>query len=149
MNKTVKTILVTVGTVFVLGLGGCFASLALIGGVTNEVVESVDSSITEMEVQAQEEQAILDEIFANAQEPVIERDEYSYNVTYTFTNHSDKDFDYIELGLNVYDKDGAKIDTNWTNITDIKSGQTFKMTADLYQSEAETFEFSYFKPTSW
>ena len=144
MNKTVKTVLITVGILFMLGMGGCVASMFLVGGAVNEVVEEVDNSLVEMEEEAQNEQAVLDEIFKNAPEPKIEDDGYMKNVIYTFENKSDLDFDYIQLDLDVYDGNNVKLGTNMTNITDVKAGETFQMSVLLYQEGADHFEVNKF-----
>lgn len=133
MKKGTKIVLGTFGIVAVLGFGGCAFSMFAVGNAVN-------TTVTDMNNQDKAEKKALDEMLKNAPKPIIKKDEYTYNVTYTFTNKSKFDFDYIELDLNVYDKDNVKLDTNMTNITDVKAGQTFKMTIDLYQDGADHFD---------
>jgi hypothetical protein len=137
MKKAVKITLLVVGILAVLGFGGCVASMFLVGSAVNETVKEIDKKDNA-------EQKALDDMLKNAPKPKVERNEYEYKVTYTFKNTSKINFDYIELQLNVFDKNGTKLDTNFTNITDVKSGQTFSMTVDLYQEGAEKFEVNSF-----
>lgn len=133
MKKRTKVILGSLGIVTVLGIGGCTLSLFAVGSAVN-------TTVTDMNNEDKAQEKALADMLKNAPKPVVKKDEFTYNVTYTFTNKSKFDFDYIELDLNVYDKDNVKLDTNMTNITDVKAGQTFKMTVDLYQDGADHFD---------
>jgi hypothetical protein len=135
MKKFIKVTLIIIGILSILGIGGCVASMFLVGTAVNETVKEVDK-------QDKAEKKALADMLKNAPKPVVKKDEYNYTVTYTFKNNSNIKFDYIELDLNVYDKNGTKLDTNMTNITDVKPGQTFKMSVDLYQDGADHFDIN-------
>ncbi|QKE74786.1 hypothetical protein HPK19_19495 [Arthrobacter citreus] len=137
MKKFFKVILWIFSIGVILGIGGCVASVFVVG-------KAVKDTATEISSKNKEEKKALKEILKNAPKPVVKRNEFEYTVTYTFKNTSKIDFDYIELDLNVYDKKGTKIDTNMTNITDVKAGQTFKMTVNLYQDGADHYDINSF-----
>lgn len=147
MKKTIKGILIGIGALAVLGFGGCVATVLTVGTAVDSAVEEVDTAmkevdtaIKEIEVTSSKEKEALDKIFANAPEPIVEKGAFNYDVTYTFTNDSELDFDYIQMDADVLDKDGIKLGTALANITDVKAGQTFKMKLHLYQDGAESYE---------
>jgi hypothetical protein len=122
----------------VLVFGGCALTLF----TANEVVEEVDKVVQEEVQKTEDKNAMLEKMLEEAGEPVVTRDEWTYTVEYTLTNNTGVDFDYIEVQYDVFDAEGVKLGNNFTNITDVTDGQKFKVTLDLYQEGAETYEIT-------
>lgn len=58
-------------------------------------------------------------------------DDYIVTITGLAKNNTTKDYSYVSLKFSIYDTSGNKIDTAWTNINYLASGETwnFEMTA--------------------
>lgn len=138
MKKFFKVILWIFVGCTILGFGGCVVSTLVVGKAVKDV--AVDTS---NENKARKK--ALEDMMKNAPKPVVKTDEFNgTDITYTFKNTSKYDFDYIELTLNAYDKNGTKLDTNMSNITDIKKGQTFKITVNMYQENYDHYDVNAF-----
>lgn len=133
MKKVLKVLLIVISSLIILSFGGCALTLFVGGKAVNEVAKDYDK-------QDKAEKQAIENMLKNAPKPIEKKDDYNWTVTYTFTNKSKINFDYIELDLNIYDKDNVKLDTNMTNITDVKAGQTFKLTIDIYQENADHYD---------
>lgn len=124
-------------------LAGGLVALGLLGVIlagTASVVDEVDNAIQEEEARSQAVDEALQAMLDEAPEPEITRNEWEYIVTYTMT--ATQDFDYIQLEYDVFDAEGVKIANDFTNISDVKEGQTFKMTLNLYQDGAEDYDIT-------
>jgi hypothetical protein len=121
----------------VLGFGGCALTLFIGGSAVNEI----DKSIKKEEKKVANKDDLLQEILDKSK-PVETKDEFSYTVEYTLVNDTKEAFDYIQLEADVFDKNGVKLGNNMTNITEVKPGQTFKLTLDLYQEGATSYKIT-------
>lgn len=144
MKKTIKILAVVFTVVLILGIGGC--ALALF--TANEAVETIDKEIKKVEQKTEDQDALLQGMLDKAQ-PVEKKDEFSYTVEYTLVNDTGEDFDYIQVEYDVFDANGVKLGNNFTNITDVKNGQTFKITLDLYQEGATTYKVTKISSTAF
>ena len=138
MKKFFKVMAWIIGGVIILGFGGCVASTLLVGKAVKDVAVETHNENKERK------QAVAD-MLKNAPKPVIKTDEFNgTDITYTFKNTSKFDFEYLELSLNAYDKKGTKLDTNMSNIPNIKKGQTFKITVNMYQEGYDHYDINEF-----
>lgn len=138
MKKFMKIVLAIVISGGILALGGCVFSVFLAG----KAVESVDKTIKTTQKQTAEDDAAL-KAMLDKTKPVIVKDDFGgYKAEYTMTNDTKKDFDYIQVNYEVLDGKGVKISDDFTNITDIKSGQVFKVTLDIYEDGAATHKIT-------
>lgn len=137
MKKAFKVVLWIFAGGIILGFGGCVASGLLVGKAVKDVAVETSN-------ENKERKKATDEMLKNAK--ITKKvDEFNgTDITYTFTNNSKFDFEYLELSLNAYDKEGTKLETNMSNITNIKKGQTFKITVNMYQEGYDHYDVNQF-----
>lgn len=138
MKKVFKIVIGLVIAVGVLAIGGIAFTLF----AANEVVEEVDKTIKEEEKKAEDKDVLLQGMLDKAPAPVETKDEFSYSVEYTLLNDTGETFDYIQVDYDVFDANGVKLGNNFTNITDVTNGQTFKIKLDLYQEGAASYKIT-------
>jgi hypothetical protein len=132
-----KVILGVILGIVVLGFGGCALTLFTAG----KAVDSVDKAIKEETKKSDDKDALLKVIFDKAK-PVEKKDDFSYTVELTVTNDTKENFDYIEVQYDIFDANGVKLGNNFSNISNVTAGQTFKITLDLFQEEAASYKIT-------
>jgi hypothetical protein len=137
MKKFFKVVLWIFVGGMILGFGGCAVTTIFVGKAVKDVAVE-----THNENKARKEACA--EMLKNAKITKAKDSLNSTNVTYEFKNNSKFDFEYLELSLNAYDKKGTKLDTNFSNITNIKKGQTFKITVNMYQEGYDHYDVNEF-----
>lgn len=73
--------------------------------------------------------------------------EFGHNMTGVLKNNSDKDFDYVQLSFSLFDAQGNVVDTAFTNITNLKSGRTWKFEAMFFEDNVASWELD--EITGW
>lgn len=60
----------------------------------------------------------------------VNRGEYGApEIVGTVRNNSGREYGYVQISFNLYDKDGAVIGTAWTNVTNLDAGGSWKFKA--------------------
>ena len=120
MKKVLKGVLIAFGVILLIGMVGCVASVALVG-------TAVDETITEMEQELEENNAIYDELVQAIEWQVVTDEIFgATTVTGVLTNTTDKEIDYIEVEYK-FIKDGVTVDSSFINATDIQPGESVKL----------------------
>ena len=81
----------------------------------------------------------------------IEGDEYGISVTIsgTFTNLAGKDLSYVQLSFNLYDSDGAQIDTALANTSNLSAGASWKFEAVSVEDIENVADYELVDVTYW
>ena len=56
-------------------------------------------------------------------------------------NHSDDMYDYVEVGVRVYDSDGHMLDRYFTNTTDLQAGGTWRFEVLVMEDDGDVSDF--------
>lgn len=63
---------------------------------------------------------------------------YSYSITGSLKNNTNKEYSYVSIFFYVYDKDGNVLDTCWTNNNGLEANGTWKFTASCFLSDGQS-----------
>lgn len=75
---------------------------------------------------------------------------YSAKVTGTLKNTSGKNWTYASVEFSIYDAEGNNMGTALDNINNLKSGDTWKFSADLFEyPDEEPVRFELVEVTYW
>ena len=133
------TKLVSVGLLVVLAisLGGCASKKDMV----RQIQEQLNSLVPE-EVDYTPYLVELDK-------PKIEKDTFYDYVVGSFVNNSTVTFDYVQIHIAIYDKEGNQIDTVWKSISDLLPGNIWKYKAGLLTQDAYRAEIVEMKVDVW
>ncbi len=133
------TKLVSVGLLVVLAisLGGCASDKDM----ARQIQEQLNSLVPE-EVDYTPYLIELDK-------PKIEKDTFYDYVVGSFVNNSTVTFDYVQIHIAIYDKEGNQIDTVWKTISDLLPGNIWKYKAGLLTQDAYRAEIVEIKVDVW
>ena len=133
------TKLVSVGLLVVLAisLSGCVSEK----GMARQIQEQLNSLVPE-EVDYTPYLVELDK-------PKIEKDTFYDYVVGSFVNNSTVTFDYVQIHIAIYDKEGNQIDTVWKSISDLLPGNIWKYKAGLLTQDAYRAEIVEIKVDVW
>jgi len=133
------TKLVSVGLLVVLAisLGGCASEKDM----ARQIQEQLNSLVPE-EVDYIPYLVELDK-------PKIEKDTFYDYVVGSFVNNSTVTFDYVQIHIAIYDKEGNQIDTVWETISDLLPGNIWKYKAGLLTQDAYRAEIVEIKVDVW
>lgn len=133
------TKLVSVGLLVVLAisLGGCASEKDM----ERQIQEQLNSLVPE-EVDYTPYLIELDK-------PKIEKDTFYDYVVGSFVNNSTVTFDYVQIHIAIYDKEGNQIDTVWETISDLLPGNIWKYKAGLLTQDAYRAEIVEIKVDVW
>lgn len=81
--------------------------------------------------------------------PKIEKDTFYDYVVGSFVNNSTVTFDYVQIHIAIYDKEGNQIDTVWETISDLLPGNVWKYKAGLLTQDAYRAEITEIKVDVW
>ena len=71
--------------------------------------------------------------------------EYSYEITGTLQNNTDKEYSYVEVEFYAYDSDGNLLDTCLANNSGFEANGTWKFTASCFFSNANASDVASYK----
>lgn len=143
LNKGLKILIWIIVIFVILGIGGCVATIF----IAKEAVNVVDEAFEEIEKEQEEKDKLLQKMFEKAK--VKEnKDEYTYEVIYEVTNDTDVTFEYIEVEYSMYDKNGTKLGSSFTNITNIAPNQKFQVKLDLYEEGTASYKIDKISSTA-
>lgn len=120
------------------------AALLVIALATSGVLVgcgSESSGSGESEPQKQEEQKKDDLTVEGEIEDSLEYDLLKFNGT--IKNNTDKDLEYVEINIVLYDKDNAQIGTALDNTNNLKAGGTWKFEAITLDNVTEFDHYEY------
>jgi hypothetical protein len=106
------------------------------------VPEEPDS---EVEVVVPEENYEEDFVFVEG--PVAVPGEFSSVITGVVKNNTNKTYDYLQISFTLYDANDNVVDTAFTNINNVKPGQTWKFEAMYFEESAVRWELD--EITGW
>ncbi len=132
MKKFFKIIVGIAAVLIILGVGGCAIMTYIVGS-------SIDDTVTEMNEETESADEQLQAMLEKATF-TDKKDEFSWVVEVLMENNTERDFDYIEIEYAMFDAEGVKIGSSFTNITDIKAGESFRMELDLYEEGVASYE---------
>ncbi len=114
-------------------------------GPNDAVLVVPEEPDSEVEVVVPEEEYEEDFVFIDG--PVAVPGEFSNVITGVLKNNTDKDYDYLQISFTLYDADGNVVDTAFTNVNNIKPGQTWKFEAMYFEESAVRWELD--EITGW
>ena len=71
--------------------------------------------------------------------------EYSYEITGTLKNNTDKDYSYVQIEFYVYDSAGNMLDTCLGNNSGLEANGTWKFTASCFFSNGDSNKVATYK----
>ena len=154
MKKSTKMVIAVFFGLFLFV--GCIGSFVEVED-TEPVEPNIEYVTPEVEVDNPEVEQPEPEIEIEVPQSDIERmqvqiisAEYDgYFATYiTGTLVADKDYEYLEIEIPCYDADGYALGTAWTNVTNIRKGDTWRFEAMILE-EAATFDSNRIEITGW
>jgi hypothetical protein len=86
-----------------------------------------DEPDSEVEIIEPEQESEEDFIFVEG--PVAVPGEFSSVITGVVKNNTNKTYDYLQISFTLYDANDNVVDTAFTNINNVKPGQTWKFEA--------------------
>jgi hypothetical protein len=107
-------------------------------GPNDAVLVVPEEPDSEVEVVVPEEN--YEEDFVFIEEPVAIPGEFSSVITGVVKNNTNKTYDYLQISFTLYDVDGNVVDTAFTNINNVKPGQTWKFEAMYFEESAVRWE---------
>ncbi|WP_338787099.1 FxLYD domain-containing protein [Metabacillus sp. FJAT-53654] len=135
-NKTGKTQKRKFGFLrFILFIGIAVLTGYIVGPQFN-VVEVYDEAITDSLTKEEGEEKYQLE-FSNL---AIEKGEYDTTVKGIIKNNSDKEYRYISVDIQYYNKKGAIVDSQITSAYDLKPGMSWDLNSSSISEYAESFE---------
>jgi len=70
-----------------------------------------------------------------------EEEKYSSYIRGQVKNNSTTDYNYLQIEFALYDKDDNKVGTAWTNISGLRSGETWAFSAYIFDDDFWRYEF--------
>ncbi|RKD22417.1 hypothetical protein SAMN02745883_00735 [Caminicella sporogenes DSM 14501] len=120
---------------------------AIAGGGDNNSTETPKTEIQETStnkqpVQNNEESTKQETKKPNLEliEHTIKSDSFSKYVVGTIKNNTDRKYGYVQVEINIYDKDGAQIGSTMDNINNLAPGATWKFKAPILEDEAASYQ---------
>jgi hypothetical protein len=88
-----------------------------------------------------------EEDFIFVEGPVCVPGEFSSNIVGVVKNNTNKTYDYLQISFTLYDANDNVVDTAFTNINNVKPGQTWKFEAMYFEESAVRWELD--EITGW
>ena len=104
---------------------GIIVVLVIVGAVGSMGGNSTDSSASD----SAEEQKEPQEPYTIADEAEDTSNQFTYKITGTLTNNTDKEKSYIQIEYVLYDADGNQVGTALANTNHLKAGGSWKFEA--------------------
>lgn len=113
---------------------GIIVVLVIVGAVSSMGGNSTDSSASDSAKPAEttrqaEEQKEPQEPYTIADEAEDTSNQFTYKITGTLTNNTDKEKSYIQIEYVLYDADGNQVGTALANTNHLKAGGSWKFEA--------------------
>lgn len=70
----------------------------------------------------------------------VESDEYTRYVVGTVKNNTKKEYGYVQVEINLYDKDGAQVGSTLANANNLEAGGTWKFKAFVLEENAASYK---------
>lgn len=104
------------------------------------VPEEPDSEVEAIPAEPEED-------FIFTEEPVCVPGEFSSSIVGVVKNNTNKTYDYLQISFTLYDANDNVVDTAFTNINNVKPGQTWKFEAMYFEESAVRWELD--EITGW
>jgi hypothetical protein len=114
-------------------------------GPNDAVLVVPEEPDSEVEVVVPEENYEEDFVFVEG--PVAVPGEFSSVITGVVKNNTNKTYDYLQISFTLYDENDNVVDTAFTNINNVKPGQTWKFEAMYFEESAVRWELD--EITGW
>lgn len=88
-----------------------------------------------------------EEDFVFVEEPVAMPGDFGNIITGVVKNNTNKTYDYLQISFTLYDANDNVVDTAFTNINNVKPGQTWKFEAMYFEESAVRWELD--EITGW
>ena len=88
-----------------------------------------------------------EEDFIFVEEPVAMPGDFGNIITGVVKNNTNKTYDYLQISFTLYDANDNVVDTAFTNINNVKPGQTWKFEAMYFEESAVRWELD--EITGW
>lgn len=88
-----------------------------------------------------------EEDFIFTEGPVCVPGEFSSSIVGVVKNNTNKTYDYLQISFTLYDANDNVVDTAFTNINNVKPGQTWKFEAMYFEESAVRWELD--EITGW
>lgn len=147
MKRASKIVLIIVGGLAVLGIvGNIIGSNNTSNTVTNSptTTESTPSSAPTSTPtpapQSQDKDSELQAMLQASPAPTFVKSDVDEELTYTLTNNTNDTFDYVELDVDFFNKEGVKIDDGMTNTTHVTPGQKFQLQVTTMDTNVASYK---------
>ncbi len=88
-----------------------------------------------------------EEDFVFIEGPQIVVGEFRNDIVGIVKNNTNKDYDYVQISFTLYDADGNVVDTAFTNVNNLKAGNTWKFEAMFFEEGVAYWELD--EITGW
>jgi hypothetical protein len=104
-----------------------------------------DEPDSEVEIIEPEQESGEDFIFVEG--PTAVPGDFSSSIVGVVKNNTNKTYDYLQISFTLYDANDNVVDTAFTNINNVKPGQTWKFEAMYFEESAVRWELD--EITGW
>lgn len=147
MKKASKIVLSIVGGFAILGIVGNIIgsnntpSTATSNPATTESTPSSTPTSTPTPTpQSQDKDSKLQAMLQASPAPTFVKSDVDEELTYTLTNNTNDTFDYVELDVDFFNREGVKISNEMTNTTNVTPGQKFQLQVTTMDTDATTYK---------
>lgn len=141
---------------FIYFLGICCLISILVAACEDEeatYVETEQGSVMvipdepDSEVEIIEPEQEYEEDFVFIEGPTTVPGDFGSNIVGVVKNNTNKTYDYLQISFTLYDANDNVVDTAFTNINNVKPGQTWKFEAMYFEESAVRWELD--EITGW
>lgn len=143
-KKSGKGLAIATLIVTILALVITFATQSMYSAAIDEASESINTA-TDMPATSEDGNSN----YTIANEAANDSSQYYYAIDGTFTNSSDKDYNYVSITYNLYDADGAQIGNAYANTSNLKAGSDWKFEATSTVAPDEVASFERGEVSAW
>lgn len=120
------------GCLKVLGIGiGIILFLVILGAIFGDKTPKEDKAAKQIEEQAKKYEIL---------EEKIEGDQYTRYVVGKIKNNSGKDRSYLQIEINLYDKDGNQTGSTMDNINNLEKDGIWSFKAMIFDEKATSYK---------
>lgn len=73
-------------------------------------------------------------------ESKFEKDTFGGYIVGTVKNNTKKQYKYVQVEINLYDKDGNQVGSTMSNVNNLEPGATWKFKAPVFEEKAASFK---------
>ena len=115
-------------------------ALAIIGSLGGD--KDTTQPATSQPAQSQTEQKPAEQKKPDLEviESKFEKDTFGGYIVGTVKNNTKKQYKYVQVEINLYDKDGNQVGSTMSNVNNLEPGATWKFKAPVIEEQAASFK---------